>query len=411
MIHKRRQSVKILFIHQNMPGQFVHLAPALAQAGHEVVFLTKRQDAKLPGVRKAIYEEPRGAGEETHPYLKLQEASVRYGQAVVRAITALGREGFRPDLVIGHSGWGEMLFVRDVLPRARILNYCEFYYRGRGSDVGFDPEDGAGLNDVCRARIRAGHLLTSLEACDHGLAPTQWQRSVHPEPFHDRISVVFDGIDTAVAHPDGPAEAVLPDGFHIRRGDELLTYVARNLEPYRGFRPFMRALPAVLRARPDAHVVIVGADGVSYGRKPAAHANWRESMVAELGDKVDWSRVHFTGKLPYADYLAVLRASRAHVYLTYPFVLSWSCLEAMACGALVIASDTAPVQEVIVHGYNGLLVDFFDGEALAGQIADVLAAPEDFAGLRARAIATVRDDYALSKCLPAQQRLIASIMA
>lgn len=399
--------MNILFIHQNMPGPFRHLAPALA-ADHRVLFLTRRSDVDLPGVRRVTYKAPRPPRDETHPYLKAHEAAVLAGQQVARALIELKRGGFVPDLVIAHPGWGEALFVKDVLPAARLLGYCEFFYRGAGLDIGFDPEDGADLDTACRARTRSAHLLLALAAADRGLAPTRWQKSTHPEAFHDLIDVAHDGIDLDAVRTDGPARLTLPDGHQVAKGDEVVTFVAGNLEPYRGFRPFMRALPDLLRRRPDAHVVIVGGDEVSYGPPPVGHRCWREAMLAEVD--VDPARVHFAGILPDADRFALLRASRAHVHLSYPFTLSRSCLEAMALGALVIGSDTPPVAEVIEDGRNGLLVDFFDSGALADRIVDALARPEGYFLHRAAAIGTVRERYALDRCLAVQRQLVARLM-
>ncbi len=399
--------MNILFIHQNMPGPFRHLAPALA-VDHRVLFLTRRADVDLPGVHRVIYKSPRAPRDDAHPYLKVQEAAVLAGQQVARALLELKRGGFVPDLVIAHPGWGEGLFVKDVLPGARLLNYCEFFYRGTGLDVGFDPEDGADLDIACRARARSAHLLLALTAADRGLAPTRWQKSTHPEVFYDRIDVAHDGIDTNIVRTDGPARLTLPDGHHVAKGDEVVTYVTGTLEPYRGFRRFMRALPDLLRRCPKAQVVIAGGDGVRYGPPPVGHGSWREAMLAEID--VDPARVHFAGILSDADRLALLRASRAHVHLSYPFTLSRSCLEAMALGALVIGSDTPPVAEVIEDGRNGLLVDFFDTGGLVDRIVDALARPEGYFLHRAAAIGTVRERYALDRCLTIQRQLIGSLM-
>ena len=401
--------MNVLFIHQNMPGQFKHLAPMLARdKRNRVVFLTKRNDVMLQGVGRAAYKAPREVSKDAHPYLRLQENAVLHGQRVAKAIEGLKRDGFKPDLIIGHPGWGELLFVKDVLPNAALINYCEFFYRGRGLDVGFDPEDPAGLDALCQTRARSSHLLLSLEACDVGIAPTRWQKSVHPNAFQDKIEVVFDGIDTSIVRPDGDAKLTLPDGTVAQRGDELVTYVARNLEPYRGFRTFMRSIPHILSQRPNTRIVVVGGDDVSYGSKPQSHPNWREAMLAEV--EFDRTRVHFTGKLPYGDYLRLLRASMVHVYLTYPFVLSWSCLEAMACGALVIGSDAQPVQEVIEHNGNGLLTDFFDHHALADKICSALTTPRSFQRHRLAARQTILDRYALGDCLNQQLQLIDGVM-
>jgi len=400
--------MNILFIHQNMPGQFKHLAPALGRdPGNRVAFLTKRDDVMLPGVARVTYRPPRDVRKDTHPYLRLHESAMLHGQQVVRAIEAMSREGFKPDLVIGHPGWGELLFVKDVLPQVPVISYCEFFYRG--SDLAFDSGEIANIDAICRSRAQNSHLLLSLEACDIGISPTHWQKSVHPDAFHSKIEVIFDGIDTDRVNPDGDETLTLPDGTAVRRDDELVTYAARNLEPYRGFPTFMRALPEIMHRRPNAQVVIVGGDDVSYGSKPEEHPNWREAMLAEVA--VDRSRVHCIGKLPYLDFLALLRTSRAHVYLTYPFVLSWSCLEAMACGALVIGSNTPPVCEVIEHDRNGLLTDFFDHAALADKICHALAEPQAFAQHRLRARQTIVERYALPDCVDRQLGLVKQVMA
>ena len=400
--------MKILFVHQNMPGQFKHLVPALAaQRGNEVVFVTQRKGIELKGVRTARYELPRTAKPSTHHYVRLYENSVIHGQAVVRVCTALAQEGFRPDVIVAHPGWGEALFLKDIYPSRPLLNFCEFYYSGRGADVGFDPEEQATIDDIARARARNAHLLLSLEACDAGLSPTLWQKSRHPQVFHDKIDVVFDGIDTDVVKPDPAASFTLPNGRKLTRADEVVTYVARNLEPYRGFPNFVRALPAILAARPGAQVLVVGGDEVSYGRAPKDGKTWRESMLTEV--ECDLSRVHFLGKLPYARYLEVLQISALHIYLTRPFVLSWSCVEAMAAGCLVLGSATPPVEEFIVDGENGFLVDFHSPAQIADRAIALLGARTGLDRVRQAARATSVERCALDVCLPRQQQLIARL--
>jgi glycosyltransferase involved in cell wall biosynthesis len=266
-----------------MPGQFKHLAPQLARdPANKVVFVTKRDNVDLPGVRRISYPAPRAAKSSTHHYVRLFENSVLHGQQVVRVCQDLAREGFRPDVMVAHPGWGEALFLKDAFPRAPLLNFCEFFYHGRGADVGFDPDETAGIDEICRARARNAHLLMSLESCDAGLSPTHWQKSRHPAEHRDKISVIFDGIDTQFVRPDPAATFTLPDGRVLSRSDEVVTYVARNLEPYRGFPTFMRSLPRLLRMRPRAQVLIVGGDEVSYGRaapdgKPGARSCWPKS--------------------------------------------------------------------------------------------------------------------------------------
>lgn len=399
-----KRPLNILFIHQNMPAQFKFLAPALAEDGHKVMFLTKACRTRLPGVTEIIYPEPQKGHEETHPYLRGFESAVLHGQAVVRAIGRLAEQGFRPDLVIAHPGWGEALFVKDVLPHVPLITFAELGYRGRGLDVGFDPEEKSTLSTICRARARNAPLMLSLEAADAAVSPTRWQKASHAGVLQSKIEVIFDGIDLDRVRPRPDAAMTLPNGRTVRRGDPVITYVARNLEPYRGFRTFMRAIPLIQRQRPDAEIIVVGGDGVSYGRSPVGFANWREAMEAEVD--FDASRVHFMGRVPYETYLDILAVGTVHAYLTYPFVLSWSCFEAMAMGAVVVGSDTGPVKEVIRDGENGLLTDFFDAAALADRLVGVLDAPERHASLRQGAIETIRRHYGVDKSLPAWRALI-----
>src|SRR5208283_25849 len=356
-----------LFIHQNFPGQYVHVARHLAQSGHRVVFITQERGSAIPGIRKVEYA-PDHPARQAHEYLHDTDAGIRNGLAVARQCEMLDWDGFVPDLVIGHNGWGEILYVKDVWPDVPLLGYFEFFYRAAGSDVDCDPEFPAKPDDAMRLRTRNAINLLGLQAADWGQTPTLWQRSQYPRRYWERISVVHEGVDSDRIRPDPMARVWLRGGLSLSGGDEVITYSARNLEPYRGFHIFMRALPEVLRQRPHAQVLVVGGDGVSYGRRPSRGANWRQQLLAELDGRLDLSRVHFVSRLPYQQYLAILQLSSVHVYLTYPFVLSWSLLEAMSAGCLVVGSRTPPVEEVVRDGENGYLVDLLDVEGLADRI-------------------------------------------
>jgi glycosyltransferase involved in cell wall biosynthesis len=404
--------VKFLFVHQNFPAQFRHLVAALAdRPEHQVIAIGENANLKArgfahPRVQLLGYDPHAGSSGQTHHYLRDFEAQVRRGQSVARLALILRDRGYRPDVLVVHPAWGEGLFLRDVFPQARQVHYFEFFYRSEGADIGFDPEFPAIFDDYPKLRMRNSAQLHSLDTADFGIAPTQWQKSRYPVALQERIRVIHEGVDSDRVAPD-PQAAFAGEGFELRAGDEVLTYVARNLEPYRGFHIFLRALPAILAARPQARVLVVGGDEVSYGRRLPSGECYRERYCRELGERVDWSRVHFLGRLAYGDYLRVLQVSRAHVYLTYPFVLSWSMLEAMAAGCALVASATAPVQEVVRDGENGLLVDFFDIEALAARVVAVLADPQGHASLRARARASVVENYDLRRCcLPRQIALL-----
>lgn len=401
--------MRILFVHQNAPGQFRYLAPHLARAGHDVVFLGQRR-CPLPGpIRSLAYLAPRDAGADTHRYLRRAESCVRRGQSVARACLTLAEQGFRPDLVIGHPGWGEMMFLRDVLPRATILSYCEMFHRAEGQDTGYLPETAIDLDGRCRIRTWNADLLLGLDIMDHGLSPTRWQRDQHPAAFHDKITVIHDGIDILEVGPRSTATFAVPNGPTFAVGDEVLTYVARDLEPVRGFNLLMRALPEMLRLRPAAHIVICGADGISYGRPPPGGGTWRETMLREF--PIDPARVHFVGQLPRAAYLDLLRVSALHLYLTVPFVLSWSCTEALAAGCLLLGSDVPPVREVVQEGVNGALVDARDADALARRAAELLAERAHLDHLRRAARDQAVERFDLRQCLSAQTRLVERLAA
>ena len=403
----RRPVLRYLFVHQNFPGQFRHAARALADDGaNEVVGVGDVRNLKgrpqlHPRVKVAGYELKAEGSPQTHPYLRDYEGHVRRGQEVARLLLALrDKAGFRPDVVVSHPGWGESLFLRDVFPDARNIQYCEYYYHAKGADVNFDQEYPSDLNDQLRVRIKNSTQLQSIVTADAGLSPTAWQQGRYPPELRAKIQVIHDGIDTAVARPD-PAASIELQGQRFAAGDEVVTYVARNLEPYRGFHIFMRALEKLQALRPQARVVIVGGDDVSYGRRLDGNTTWRQHFVKEMDGRVDFGKVFFVGKLPYADYLKVLQVSAAHVYLTYPFVLSWSMLEAMSAGCVLVGSRTAPVEEVLEDGVNGLLVDFFDPEAIAQQVAAVLGDPEGHRPLREQARRTVLERFDLATvCLP-----------
>lgn len=410
--------MRILFVHQNFPGQFRHLAPALAQdPANQVVAFTMNAFPGTDRIRVVRYQAaPRADGRAAiHPWLTELEPKVIRGEAAFRAGLALKQEGFEPDVIYAHPGWGESLFLRDVWPQARLLNYCEFFYRWRGADMGFDPEFSPGDPAVaCWLRMKNANHLLSLDSADAGLSPTHWQRDTYPEVYRSRIEVIHDGIDTDALQADPNVRVVLdakpgadtaprPARIVLDRDSEVITFVNRNLEPYRGYHIFMRALPEILRRRPKARVLIVGANGVSYGPPPPAGKTWQDIYLAEVAGRLDRARVHFLGQLPYDKFVPVLQVSTVHVYLTYPFVVSWSLLEAMSCGCAIVASDTPPVREMITDGETGRLVDFFSTDGLAAAVDALLddAPARARLGTSARAFACA--NYDLKRvCLPRQ---------
>ena len=402
----------VLFLHPNFPGQFRRLAAALAREPEVQVWGMGDQawvpaDLELPGVRLLRYPHvPEGVA-TAHPWSRNFERAVRRGDQVIRTLAEHKRKGLEPDVIVAHPGWGDAFFVRDFFPGARVVGYFEYYYRVRGADVGFDPEFPAHFNDIFRLHADNATQLLALESCDAAVCPTRWQKGLFPPAYDGKLRVQHEGIDTMLVQPDPQAEVRLRDGRALRQGNEVLTYVSRNLEPYRGFHVFMRALPRILRERPDCQVLVVGAEGTSYGPAPRSGGSWKEVYLNELRNALDLNRVHFTGILSYGEYLKVLQVSRVHVYLTYPFILSWSLLEAMAAGCVLVASDTAPVSEFLQDGVSGRLFAFRDHERLATLAIDALANPENHAHLAQAARQTVveRMDFE-AVALPAYRRLL-----
>ena len=367
--------MKYLFVHQNFPGQFLHIVRHLAKVRrHEIVFITEPNANFIEGVRKVPYVRPAPAAAEAHIAARELDGAVRRAEAVGRMATNLKNLGFEPDIIIGHHGWGEMLNLRDVWPNAPMLGYMEFYYHHDGFDVGFDPEFPIYPPDFPRVRAKNAVNHIALNLGGAGQTPTNYQLSTYPEWARPQINLLRDGVDLDLCRPDPKrrrAELKI-GGMTIRATDKLVTYVARDLEPYRGFHLMMRTLPHLLRARKDIKVVLVGGDGISYGAAPATGGTWRQKMLEEVGDKIDPQRVVFPGRLEYPEYLAMMQRSDAHIYLTYPFVASWSLREALAIGCAVIGSDCEPVREFITHRDNGLLASFFDPPGLAQAVVEVL---------------------------------------
>lgn len=397
--------MRILFLHRNFPGQFIHLAHHFARGPqNQVLFVTARKDRDIPGILKVVYRVPDRDRSGTHPYLRSCEEAILHGQAAAKGAIDLKRKGFVPDVIIGHT-WGQNLFMKDVFPDTPLLGYFEWFYRAHGSDVDFDPCFPVTTDTEARVRVKNSPILIDLDACDQGVCPTHWQFGQFPREYRTKIEVVHDGIDTDYFKPDlrhGPASTAT--GLDMPGPADIVTYVSRGLEPYRGFPQFMEAAALILRGRPQSRVVVVGEDKVFYGSSLPGGRSYKDLALEKF--PADLSRVHFTGYIPRDRYLAILRASAAHVYLTYPFVLSWSMLEAMSTGCLVFASNTPPVREVLRDGCNGFLFDFFSPRELADKVLSALERPEEMKRVRENARKTIVESYALKDLLPRQAALV-----
>ena len=390
--------MRVLLIHQNFPGQFRHLAPALAAAGHQVVAIGNRTDRSAPpGVRLLC------AGGSVGDELRQPTAEARcsrqfaQGRLVARQLQLLAQEGWCPDVVVGHPFWGDLLFLDDVFPQVPLVALMEMDLLGLPQPEAGPRAAGPGL--LQWTTLQAARRMAA------GITATQFQRSTFPPWLQGRIAVIHEGVDLEHCRPAPVTTARLPDGTVLRVGEPLITFSCRSLEPLRGFPALMRALPMVLERHPTVRVVVCGEDRSAYGPAPAG-GSWVRHLLEELRGRLDLSRVHFLGLLPHAALLNLFRFSSAHVYLTAPYVLSWSLLEAMACGALVVGSRTAPVQEVIEHGVDGLLVPLDQPQELAATLLEVLAQPAGFAHLRLGARRRIARDFDHRVCLAHQIELI-----
>jgi glycosyltransferase involved in cell wall biosynthesis len=393
---------KILFVHNNFPAQFRHLTEILANRPDvQLAAIGTKTARRMPGVKLMRYSvgDPNVAA--THPFARRFDLECRRAEEVLYAASSLVAGGFVPDVVFGHPGWGETLPLRSVFPKARHVTYCEMFYRAEGEDRGFDLEfPQTGVDGDVGLRVKNAATLLALVDCDSAVSPTFWQRSTYPDEFKPKIKIIHEGVDVDLAKPSATAKFRLPSGLTLSKKDEVVTYVARCFEPVRGFHIFMRALPRILAERPHAQIVLVGGEGHPYGATPPEGETWKTLFFKEIAGRVDQSRIHFVGHLGHDEFLQVLQISSAHIYFTYPFVLSWSLVEAMSTGCLVIASATPPVEEV-VNSENGILVPFFDVEQLADRVVEALAYPRRFKAMRAQARATAMKDFDLRRvCLP-----------
>jgi len=405
--------LRFLFVHQNFPGQFLHVLRHLAASGqHDLIFITQENANFISGVRKATYRGPGELNPATHRDAQEFDLAMARAQAVAQVAANLKTLGFQPDVIIGHHGWGEMLNLGDVWPDVPCLGYYEFYYNIKGFDVNFDPEFQTSPEVLPRVRAKNAVNLLALDNPGRGITPTHFQQSTYPAWARARIDILPEGVNLDICRPapDQAQSVFQHQQFTVRPGEKLVTYVARDLEPYRGFHVMMRALPSLLRARPDVKVALVGSDGVSYGAR-LPDSTWREHMLREVAPSLDLERVHFCGRMDYADYVRLLQRSDAHVYLTYPFVASWSLREALAIGCAIVASDTAPVREFVQDGQTGLLTPFLDPAALSLRIQDVLEDGALAACLRLGARAYAEQHLRMEDHLLGYARLIEALVA
>ncbi|MDD3435644.1 MAG: glycosyltransferase [Candidatus Gastranaerophilales bacterium] len=390
--------MNILFLHRGFPGQFKYIATVLANnPDNTVYFITNSQEGQINGINKVYYKLAQQTLGNCHPYLNFYEEAVIHGRQTAKEAVKLKEQGFKPDIIYGFAGWGSTMFMKEVFPDVPLLCYFEWFGKSKDSVFDFGGKK-LTLEEKEKIKCENTHVLMSLYSCDAGICPTHWQKNQFPEEFHNKIHVIHDGVDTATCQPNNEAEFL-----GLTAGDEVITYGTRGMEPYRGFPEFMKAAEILLEKRPNAHIIIAGADETFYSPK-AEKGTYKNNLLKELD--LDMNRIHFTGILSFHDYVKLLQISSVHVYSTVPYVLSWSVLNAMAVGCCIVASNTAPVLEVIRDNYNGLLFDFYNVEQLVEKVEYVLDNKEKMVEIRRNARQSVIDNYALEKTLPQQFNLI-----
>ena len=414
MVNKK----KILFVHQNFPGQYKHIYKSLVKKGFDVHSLSIKK-YNGDGINNHYYELLSFSSENINQWAQEFEAKIIRADSALKKCLQMRDDGFYPDLIIGHPGWGETFFMKEVWPESKLLTYVEFYYKTINCDIDFDKaviEDDLNLDfdkfyefNKYKLTARNSPFLSTYALSDYLVSPTQFQKNLVPKSLRDNIEVIHDGIDTEILKPD-PKVKVLVNGKKYSKSDKIITYVSRSLDPYRGFHIFMKAIPKILKENPDASIFIVGDDKThGYGAKPKGDRNYKEIYYSKIKDQIkgDEDRLFFFGQVQYDLFIKLMQISSIHIYLSYPFVLSWSMLEAMSCGATIIGSNTSPVTEVIEDNTNGLLVDFFDYEGISANVHKVLKNRDKYKNLSTNARQTIIEKYDLKKvALPLHLDLI-----
>jgi glycosyltransferase involved in cell wall biosynthesis len=385
----------ILFIHNNFPGQFGDLSQALQKAGYRVAAIGAAKAPGVQGIPISRWSHKKGTTDGIFRPAIRAEADLIRARAAADAAMALKKQGFDPKVIVGHPGWGETVGMRLIFPKAKQVLFGEFYYHGVGSDIDFDTEfDPPDFDRSFTGYSKNATLAMAYCEAETIVCPTRYQASTLPEALQPRIKLIHEGVDTQRASPDPSATLTLPDGRVLDNSVPVFTHVNRHLEPLRGLHAFLRALPRALGELPEAQAIIIGNESASgYGGKAPDGRTWKAYFWDQVKDQLDPARVHFLGRTTHEEMISAMRISAAHVYFTYPFVLSWSLLEAMSCECLVLGSDTEPVRDAIQDGVNGRLLDFFDREALGQAMIEAWREKDRFLDMRKAARRTVVETF------------------
>lgn len=398
-------TLNILFIHPNFPGQFKALINSLVSHKNvRLAFITTRQDAEQRGVIIKKYAAPERQVDGVHKYLRTLNQDMNGAQEITKAAIELAREGFVATAVVGHIGWAGLMFMREVFPDAKLIGYTEWYFKWQNSWEHFSGEK-LNMDQKISTRMLNATSVLGIEALDACVTPTHWQRSVFPKMYQRNMHVIHEGIDTNTCEPQARRTLFVPGCLKPLSPElKLVTYVSRAMEPARGFFTFMDAAARLAKLDPEVQFVIVGRPHAAYSGSTGDGPTYKEQAIEKYD--VDMSRMHFCGKLQYDDYLQVLKNSSVHVHFSMPYTLSWSALEAMACGCAMVGSSNAPVNEAIEHDVNGRLVNFFDAEGLVREVQDLLADRNEAERLGLAARETVLSRYESADCVNQWKALI-----
>jgi len=402
-LETNNKTINILFVHVNFPGQFKELLNALKR--HENVrlgFITTHKTAQMDGVEIRRYQPPNTKPQNMIHYLSTLNRDLEGAREATKQAIEFARSGFKPDVIVGHAGWCGLVFMKDVFPTAKLIGYAEWYYQWQHSWEHFS-EQKVSMDQKAKIRMLNASSIIGLESVDVSVTPTHWQRSVFPESYQRNMQVIHEGIDTDMCRPKERTALEVP-GCRLPVDAKIVSYIARSMEPARGFFSYMAAVEKLSKLDPDLQFVVVGRPNSAYSAGTGNGPSYKDQAMEKYD--CDWSRVHFCGKLPYQDYLQVLRNTSVHVHLSMPLFLSWSLLEAMSCGCTIVGSENAPVDEVIEHDVNGRLVSFFETEKLVEQITDLINHPQHAKALGAAARETVLEKYQSSKCTEQWKALI-----
>jgi glycosyltransferase involved in cell wall biosynthesis len=344
--------MRLLCVHQNFPGQFRDLAPALVARGHEVKAISNSHRASDERIEICRYDLPKPERDGIHKLTAEVDEWIRRSELVAQQAEQLRQRGWAPDVMLAHPGWGESLLLRDVFPSTPLVLWPELWLKPE--HMGVAP-DQLGLEQKHYLRCKNGLLDAALAEAQAAVVPTAYQASCFPQRWQGLIELIHEGVPEQLFSLTRLDSLTLSETVTLAAGVPVVTFISRNLEPMRGFPTFMQALPRLQQLNPAVHVVIVGGDEVSYSAAPGEGQSWKQVLLDELNGQLDHSRIHWFGRIPHEELIKLYRRSNLHVYLSGAFVLSWSLTEVLACGTPVLAHANPMVNELIKPGVNGAL--------------------------------------------------------